>query len=816
MKRITRFLLLFSLTSLIIGCSFCGLVIWFALEDLPDLDALKNYQPAQSTFVYDHEGELIGRFYDERRTVVPIKSLPRYIPLAFVAAEDGDFFSHNGIDYFGVLRAVILEFKHRTIGGRRVGGSTITQQTARAMLLNTKQTYVRKIKEMVLAQRIEKALSKEDILHLYLNQIYFGNGAYGVEEASITYFGKHAHELALFEAASLAAIPKSPNRINPFGDTERLKIRQAYVLEQMIKCGFIREQDAKKASEALLFSEVSDKKTETLAPYFLSAVKSDLLSKVGEDAIRHGGIKVYSTLDIKMQKNAEKALREGLKRIDKRAGYRGPLYRPNLQEQEALARELNAFKKHAFVLEDKGSKKVWNLDRINKNSLKNKSYGWVKNIKLIEPKDGLVLAAQVAKIKKQQNSALIDVGSSLIEMPFSGLLWASPVGKEGKKSPLRHVSEAIRIGDIVLVKLHKKNDSMTASLEQEPIINGGLVSLDVKSGAVLAMVGGNDFNRSSFNRIMQAKRQPGSGIKPLIYAQAIDQNKATVRSIITDAPRAFFDPGSEEFWRPRNHTNKFLGDITLRKCLRSSINTCTITLLEMVGLDQFLTLAKELQLSTELTPYPRNLTIALGSAESIPINVANAMRILPNQGFYSPYFMMNGFVLKNGEQTWNNKEAPRSLVRPEAAFIVTDILKEVIRNQDKERYLSMVNSELAGKTGTTNNARSVWFTGYSPKILTLVFVGYDDNRSLGNEWGVTTAFPIWAEYMNSIPAHHENLRFEVPANIEWRNFEESSHIGSEATQKKYNIKEPFIIGTAPEEQAKSRAQEAFEQSSFAP
>ena len=605
-------------------------------------------------------------------------------------------------------------------------------------------------------------------------------------------------------------MPKSPNRINPLGDTERLRVRQSYVLEQMVKRGFIKEKDAKKAKDALLFSAVSDKRSLMLAPYFLNAVKADLLPKVGEEAIRQGGIKVYSTIDIAMQKSAEQALSEGLRVIDKRAGYRGPLLRPDLEQQKVLEKELEAFKKHAF-LETQVKKKVWNLAKLSKN--KKDLPGAIRNIGLLTPKNGLVIGAQVEKINDARSEAIIDVGSSRIDMPFSSLSWA-------KKPALRKVSEVLKSGDIILVKLHDVQGKMWASLEQEPLINGGLVSLDVKTGSVLAMVGGDDFAKSPFNRITQAKRQPGSGIKPIIYAKAIDDGKATSRSIITDAPRAFFDPGTQEFWRPRNHTNKFLGDITFRRCLRSSINLCTITLLEMIGLDRFLSLSKDLGLATELTPYPRNLTIALGSAESFPINVANAMRILPNGGLYSPYYLINGYKLRTNEEHRIEKEATRAILRPESAFIITNILQEVISYSNKERYLSKVQCEIAGKTGTTNNARSVWFTGYSPKVLTLVFVGYDDNRSVGSdEWGVTTAFPIWASYMNDLPIHHQRMYFEEPPGIEWRTYEAAIPQGLDANGEieKRLIREPFILGSAPDDtNTGTMMQDSFDQSAFAP
>ncbi len=802
----------------ILSVAIGSLVLWKAQADLPNLDVLKDYQPPQSTIVYDRNKRVIGRFFDERRTVISIKNLPPHVINAFIAAEDGAFFEHHGLDYLGILRAIVLEIKYRTIGGRRVGGSTITQQTARSMLLDSSQTYMRKIKEILLARRIEQALSKEQILHLYLNQIYFGNGAYGIEEAALTYFSKPAAKLELFEAAALASIPKSPNRINPFGDTIRLKDRQAYVLDQMLKLQFIDEKAAQKAKNALLFSASSGKSTPNVAPYFLSAVRNDLVPRIGEDVIRKGGLKIYSTLDLDMQRLAEESLQSGLRMLDKRTGFRGPLLRPTEAQAKLLNEKLAHFKKEAFI--EGGARKVWDLKRLAKANEKNIA-SIIANTRLMPPEEGLIVGARVLKVSDKV--AQVDVGFGAIDLPLSSLSWARP--KEGVKS----VGQILSSGDIILVKLNNVHEKIWASLEQMPLINGGLVALDVETGGVLAMVGGYDFEESSFNRIMQAKRQPGSGMKPLIYAQAIDRELVTAASLITDAPKAFFDPGTEEYWRPRNHTNRYLGDITVRHCLRSSINTCTITLLEKIGIDNFLNLAKEVELVGPATPFPRNLTIALGSAEVYPINLANSMRVLAHEGKYSPFHLINKLKLASGTTTEFESPAEKQLLRPESTYIITNILQGVISHANRQRYLGRTLSQFAGKTGTTNNVRSTWFFGYSPKVLALVFIGYDDNRSVGaNEWGVTTAFPIWAHFMNGVKEHHEPLAFVQPENVEWSPVEPQKVVVSDeeegldpnpAPVESEVVMEAFIRGTAPtanEEESDSPRINVLENSAFAP
>lgn len=800
-------------------------VLILAIDDLPNLDTLKNYQPLQSTVVYDRNQEVVGRFYDERRTVIAVDKLPAHVIDAFVAAEDGAFFEHHGLDYAGLLRAVFLEIKYRFVGGRRVGGSTITQQTARAMLLTSNQTYIRKLKEILLARRIEQALTKEQILHLYLNQIYFGNGAYGIEEAALTYFNKPARYLQLFESAALASIPKSPNRINPFGDTVRLKERQAYVLEQMVKLGFIDESEALKAKKSLLFSASMGSSKKMVAPYFLSALKADLTQKIGEDKVKLGGLKVYSSLDLPMQIAAEKAFKNGIEDIDKRAGFRGPLLRPEAEQSSQINEKLGVFKTEAF--KEANKKKIWDLRRLNKNSIKGNLDSLIANTRVLEPEDDLKIAVLVKGVDEAQGKVILDLGSKTIFMPETGWAWA-------KDKNHQKLSDIVQAGDIILVKLHNLSKGMWASLEQKPLINGGLVALDVENGGILAMVGGYDFDSSSFNRIMQAKRQPGSGIKPLIYSLALDKEMVTAASIITDAPKAFLDPGTEEYWKPRNHTKKYLGDITLRRCLRSSINICTITLLERLGLDSFLGLSREVELLKPQTPFPRNLTIALGSAEVYPIDLANAMRILPNQGAYTGYHMTTAIKYSKTDFEQFEQKSPKQIIRPETSYIVTSILSDVISPYNRAKYLFNVKSALAGKTGTTNQARSVWFFGYSPKVLTLVFVGYDDNRSVGsNEWGVTTAFPIWANFMNEVKEHQEELAFNIPENLEYQtidpqtgkaikepNLEETS---SSSASFSPHFKEIFIANTAPkiieqdsEEGSESTRVQALDNAAFAP
>jgi penicillin-binding protein 1A len=821
MKKIKLSFFIFVLLGLLsIAVAMAGFV-YYALQDLPNLDSLKKYEPPQSTLVYDRHGDMVGRFYDERRTVIKVNALPQSIKNAFIAAEDGDFYSHKGIDIFGLARAIAREIKYRLVGGVREGASTITQQTARTMFLTNQRTYVRKIKEIVLAKRIEQALSKDEILNLYLNQIYFGNGAYGIEEAAITYFGKRAKNLEVFEAAMLASIPKSPNRINPFGDVERLKQRQTYVLGQMVKRGFLTPSEEAAAIEAPMFSQVGSYTDDSAALYFLRNVKTELLPKIGDETIRRGGLKVYTSLDLALQKNAERALRQGLIDLDRRAGYRGPLFRPSAKQVKELTAGLEKFRQKAFTGTNK--QKFWDLKNVYK---KDQDIFAFESCKLVSFADGQQVAGLVSKVDDQKGLAVIDLGSTSVTMPFSAVAWAREFAADKTTPAPTKISQVLKVGDVISLKLSGLAKNPELSLWQDPLINGGLIALDVETGGVLAMVGGYDFNLSPFNRVTQAKRQVGSVIKPFIYSKAINEHLATPATIITDAPKAFFDPTTEEFWRPKNHTGKFLGDITLRRCLRGSINTCTITLLEKIGLPAFLNMAKDVELYTDATPYPANLTIALGSTENSPMQMANALRIFPNLGAYSPAHSITRVKYPQGGGYVADAPAEKTVIGPEAAFITSWIMKDVISHNQRARYLSNNQADLAGKTATTNAARTTMFFGFSQKILALVYVGYDDNRSMGETaWGRTMAFPIWADFMNRIPLHHEPLKFTEPPGLEWRmidqNFGRAVLLAEGEEEAVGSVWEPFISGTAPSaeaagEQVNNRGSSDSEGSAFAP
>lgn len=805
-KKVKQSPLLWLLIIAALTCLILAVMAFLLLNDLPNIDGLKHYQPPQSTLVYDKNQEIIGRFFEERRTVVSLDKVPKHVINAFIAAEDADFFIHQGIDYQGLIRAIIVEIKHIFLGGQRAGGSTITQQTARTMLLSHKQTYIRKLKEMILAWRIEKALSKEVILHLYLNQIYFGNGAYGIEEAAQTYFKKDVSKLSLAEGAALASIPKSPNRINPFNDVKRLKERQDYVLDQMLKHNLINHKEGIKAKEAPLFRDTSEENNK-VGEYFLRSVKTELLTKVSDEVIHRGGMKVYTTLDMRMQRLAEHALREGLKDIDKQKGYRGPLLRLNNDLHKHLQKYLATFKKQVLINEHKH--KIWDLSKLNQALIEEGEESVIDHIRLLKSPHNKTIGALVISV--DHNKVVIDLGAK--SLTLANTFWAI---KEHK--PL---SSLLRPFDIILVHLSNDDNNLIAKLEQEPQINGGLVALDVASGDVLALVGGYSFAASPFNRITQAKRQPGSGLKALIYALALEDKIATPVSMIADTPKAFLDPITHEFWRPRNWTNKYLGDITFRHCLRSSINICTISLLEQIGIDRFLQFAEKVELSSKATPYQRNLTIALGSSESYPINVANAMRVLGNSGNYSSYRMIESIKYSDNKVEKTPKSNTTKVLSSASAFIISHILQDVI-GAKRSSKLPHTLCQLAGKTGTTNDARSTWFFGYSPSILALVYIGYDDNRSIGADaYGINTAFPTWARFMDGLKEHHEPTRFAVPDDIEWRYVnKETGEIKKDFVidQDPNIIAEAFIAGSVPDNNINhvAKPQKMVDEEAFAP
>jgi penicillin-binding protein 1A len=816
MKTILKRLFWFLSIGAIVGALTFAAFVFYLTHDLPKLDRMEDYSPPQVTRVYDANNNVVAEFYIEKRTLVNVSALPSHVKYAFIAAEDADFYNHKGIDYVGVVRALINEVKYRLVGGQRLGGSTITQQTAKQMLLNSKKTYARKIREMILAHRIEEVLSKDEILNIYLNQIYFGNGAYGIEEAARYYYGVGAKGLTLGQAAALASVPKSPNRLNPLADPDRGRARRDYVLDQMVTHGFTSTSYAQAARKESIEARENPNPHLNIAPYFAEEIRKQLIDKFGEEAVLYHGLSVYTSLNSIMQKSANAAMENGLRAVDKRQGYRGPILRPDAAKLTQIRTALAASKKSLSV---SNSMKVWNLKKFA-STLKSKDVEEaVKEIIFEKAQRGSIVTAIVKSISNDQKSVTVDLGGTDGYLPLSKMTWARSFNVDHYTKLPSLPSDVLKSGDIVWVRLDDTGMNPSVSLEQEPLVSGALVSLDVKTGAVLSMVGGFDFETSQFNRATQAKRQPGSSFKPFIYSTAIDKQAVTAATIITDAPKVFFEANAGENWKPKNSTGRFLGDITVRTCLTRSVNTCSINLLEKIGVDAVRETAAKVGLLTDKTPFPRDLTLALGTAEVIPIDMVNAYRIFPNGGRYSPYVLFNKVKGQKGELLFESKvEEPTQVLRPETAFITTSILQGLMHGIGKS--VTGLTQPLAGKTGTTNQYRSAWFSGYSKDVVTTVYVGFDSNQTLGpSEYGYRAALPIWGNFMSEALRQFPAEEFAVPEGITWRLIDQrtgfladgasaydadddaSTANGDEnndaAPVKRGVVREAFIAGTEP-------------------
>jgi len=806
-------------------------------SELPDLSAMEAYDPPTTSKVFDRHGNVVARFYEERRTVVPITKIPDHVKFAFISAEDADFYTHQGIDFFAIVRAVLYQVRHKLIGGPQSGGSTITQQTAKTFLLTPERTMSRKVKEMVLAKRIEERFSKDEILSLYLNQIYFGNGAYGIEEAARTYYGRSVDKVTLGQAAVLASIPKSPNRINPWADPRRVRARRAYVLEQMKKHGHITAEQEQQGNAEPVRLEVAPPEFLDVAPYYAEHIRQLLKDTVKAEDITRGGLSVYAAVDGALQKSANEAVDAGLRELDKRQGYRGPLVRMDPDEAKEVIALLEEERQRRFPEDETPEltqalvegRPIWDLQRLGATELKRaldairdeddeeepseadkkleaeltqkaklSTAPPLRSVRTARLKTGARTGGVVVAVDNANKFVKVDLGTTTATLPFSLLGWARPFSPEKSTERPKVVGDVLKVGDLVLVTVERlvpataekpatkkggktipaKPAFVEVSLEQEPKAQAGFVAIDPADHRVLALVGGNNFAVSSFNRATQATRQAGSSFKPFIYATGIETGAfssvgyvdteadgAVRHRLITDAPKVFLDRWTGKKWAPQNSSGRFLGDITTRTCLTHSINTCSITILEKVGVDRVLQTARQLNLPTK-DPLPENLTLALGTGGVHLLDLVNAYAVFPDGGRYEPPVLIEKVKRKDGTVVFENKRpAPVQVFTPQTAYIMSDMMKSVVENGTATRARQL-NRPVAGKTGTTDEARSVWFVGFTPDVVAGVYVGFDDNAPLGRaESGGRAAVPIWLRFMGTATAGKPPRDFTAPEGI---------------------------------------------------
>jgi penicillin-binding protein 1A len=860
---------------------------------LPKLITINDYKPLLVSEVYSQSGEKIGEFFRERRIVVPYEKVPKKIVEAFIAAEDSSFFEHGGINFTAIFRAFLVNIR----AGRSVqGGSTITQQVAKSILQATEKTYTRKLREAMFAYRMEASLSKEEIIYLYLNQIYLGQGAYGVAMAGQTYFRKNLDQLTLAEIAILAGLPQAPSRYSPIHNPQRAKERQRYVLSRMSEEGFITTDEARKAGDepvsVYMREDYKDK-----APFFLETVRQHLVQTLGESAVLDQGLKIQVSLDVEKQVAAQKYVQEGLRELDKRQGYRGAA--KNLTSAEDVAKFL-------LTTRDKLMDDYTPLRTIvadgralpEKEPLNLTKKPDQKNLPEYIPV-GTIVEGIVTKVDDQWGLVTVRFAETQGLIDLETLEWARKPdpNKIWENDKLKKPSDALKPGDIVLLKAtgqtfkserlkemldnlkkkQKKNyvapttlpdftQFASVELEQEPVVEGSLLSIDLDTSNILAMVGGYSFEKSEFNRALQAVRQTGSSFKPIVYAAALDHG-FTPASVIVDAPIVYQEEGQIDEgkqikevkdkdkdaaelkkWKPNNYSEKFTGDILFRNALIKSLNIPTVKILEKVGVETSAMYARRLGI---ISPMNMDLSLGLGSSSVTlyemtkvfshfarlgrrlrPVfilkvtdqsdkvlleNVSLDMRFEEEIKKVDAEFEEKRAAFKNQKPEDKKKlppiffDDPDQLIAPQTAFLMTSLLKGVVDEGTgaKAKALGRV---VAGKTGTTNGYYDAWFVGYTSQISTGVWVGSDVEKTLGRgETGAQSALPIWLEYMKVAHRNVSDKPFPVPPGIVSVNIDnETGNLGSASSKELRH--QPFLEGTEPK--GSNDSTESVDQESF--
>src|ERR1700733_4413689 len=783
MKLLLRFMgFLFAAGTIlfIVGIAATAGLLWHYSKDLPDYSQLQDYEPPVMTRVHAADGSLLAEYANQRRLYLPIQAIPKLVTNAFIAAEDKNFYQHPGIDIYGIGRAGLLYIQSDGSSRRPQGASTITQQVAKNFLLTNEVSFERKIKEALLALRIERTYSKQKILELYLNEIYLGFGAYGIAAASLLYFDKSVHELTIAEAAYLAALPKGPNNYNPFRHHDEAGGPRKYVIDRMVEDGYITADAGDKAKkEPLNVTVRSTGEHIFAAEYFAEEVRRYLNDKYGEQKLYEGGLSVRTTLDPKLQVLARQTMANGLVNFDESQGYRGAV----------------------STIDVSGD---WGLKLAD-----------VKSLDDIDPwRMAVVLQVddQSARIGLQPDR---DPGGAVVKerqfgiMPLDGVKWAKPAN--GPSKPIQHINQVLSVGDVIYVDPLDQQGQYR--LRQVPEISGAMVVMDPHTGRVLAMVGGFSFDQSQFNRATQALRQPGSSFKPIVYAAALD-NGYTPSTIIMDAPIEIDMGAGGGIWKPENYGGKFFGPSTLRFGLEQSRNVMTVRLAQDIGMPLIAEYAKRFGVYDELPPY---LSYALGAGETTVMRMVTAYSMFDNGGRRVIPTLIDRIQDRYGHTifrhdtrdcqgcdaaSWNNNPEPtlidhRELViDPMTAYQITSLMEGVVQ-RGTATVVRDVGKPIAGKTGTTNDEKDVWFVGYSPDIVCGVYMGFDKPRHIARlATGGHLAAPIVRDFLKVALADKPPIPFAVPPGIKLIRVD--AHTGMRAGPGDPKvILEAFKPGTAP-------------------
>ena len=828
-------------------------VLFFFSLTLPDYRQLIDYDPSKTTRVYANNGALISEFAVEKRVFVPIEALPQPLLQAFIAAEDKNFYEHFGLDLKGIMRAVSTNLANLASGSTRlVGASTITQQVAKNFLLTREKTLVRKIREAILAIRIERVLSKDRILELYLNEIYLGRESYGVASAARSYFGVDVRNLKLEQVAYLAALPKAPNRYNPQKHYEKALGRRNWVLSRMLANGFIDEQQYETAQSQKLYAISKVQRIEAQGSFFAEEVRRKLVERFGETELYHGGLVVYSTLDPQLQIFAERALQRGIRAYDRRHGYRRHFGKVYWKEQDGDPSNLHPFVELIDKASDKASDKVVSKKRDADTSF----------LELEKPAGALEewLLARVEEVG-ERNAVLVTQKGHRGTLSLEDMRWArkqirpsrEQVAEQDQTDDLvlsggryessederyreqlgdqiKRPSDLLAKNDVLLVS-RKGDKGGVFSLEQVPQVNGALVAIDPFNGAVLALVGGWSFDDSEFNRGTQAMRQPGSSFKPFVYLSALESRFSPATRIL-DAPFVLLAEGNAPKWKPSNFSKKFYGPSPMRLGIEYSRNLMTVRLAQAVGMDKVAETTRRFGIIEDM---PQRLALALGSGETTLMRMVAGYAMFANGGRKITPGLIERIQHVDGETLYRRDERvcggclASDLARAAAegppllplvgervtdeasAYQIVTMLQGVIDRGTGRRVRAEVAGEIAGKTGTTNNNQDAWFVGFSPRLAAGVYIGFDQPRSLGRlpsghqETGSSAAAPIFAEFMRKSLKGKSRGSFHQPRSVEIVTIDRQTggRVGRdskrrlEGTSDKRNFNEVFKLGNAP-------------------
>ncbi len=725
-KMALSIFLFITLFFLVLTSSVALGVYFFFSSDLPSESALKDYRPSIITKVYGDNGDLIGEYFVERRIVVPYDKIPKVLVLAFVAAEDGGFFRHPGIDIRGIIRAFI----HNLEAGRIVeGGSTITQQLIKTLLLTPHVDFTRKIKEAILAYRIENYLNKEEILYLYLNQIYLGYGAYGVEAASAVYYGKPVEDLNLAECTLLAGLPKAPDAFSPYKHWDKAKERQKYVLSMMVKENFITREEMDEALATEITLKPIDNPTKEKCPYFSEYVRRYVEDKYGSTALYREGLTVYTTANVDMHRYAGEALKRGLKQLDKRQGWRGAIDNLTGEDAQNLIADLQ------------------------------EEYG-------TEPLTiGNTYKGLVASVDDAKNLVTVNLGNAEGTISLSDMNWAREFNPSVPSYSISKPSSALRKGDVILVTIKAREEGgglYRLALDQEPLVEGAVFAMEPDTGYVRVMAGGYDFNRSEFNRAIMARRQPGSAFKPIIYSAALDKGY-TPATIIYDSPIVYKDKYSRGgVWKPKNYDGTFYGPTSFRRALMLSRNIVTVKIVLDIGPDYVVDYAKRLGITSPLAAVP---SIALGSIGVSLEELTGVYCVFSNGGKRVEPIYITKILDRDGKVLEENLPKSQPIISPATAYIMTSLMGSVVQSGTGTR-VKAIGRPCAGKTGTTDEYIDAWFMGYIPQLTSGVWVGFDDEKTIGRyETGASAAAPIWLDFMDDAVKGMPIETFPIPEGV---------------------------------------------------